>query len=154
MKDDEGYFWLMGRADDVIKVAGHRIGTAELESAFVSHPAVAEAAVIGKPDPVKGESIVAFVILKSGYQPTDELRDELKMHIRKTIGPVATPDAIFFVSSLPKTRSGKIMRRVLKAVVSGGQLGDITTLEDAASVEEAKKAVEMLRKAMEEAAKK
>jgi len=153
MKDDEGYFWLMGRADDVIKVAGHRIGTAELESAFVSHPAVAEAAVVGRPDPVKGESIVSFVILKSGYQPSDELRDELRMHIRKTIGPVATPDAIFFVSSLPKTRSGKIMRRLLKAVVSGGQLGDVTTLEDAASIEEAKKAVEMLRKAMEEARK-
>jgi len=148
MKDDEGYFWLMGRADDVIKVAGHRIGTAELESAFVSHPAVAEAAVIGKPDPVKGESIVAFLILKSGYEPSEELRKELVMWIRKAIGPVATPEAVYFVSSLPKTRSGKIMRRLLKAVVSGSQLGDITTLEDASSIEEAKRAVEMLRKAM------
>ncbi len=150
MKDDEGYLWLMGRADDVIKVAGHRIGTAELESAFVSHPAVAEAAVIGKPDPVKGETIVAFVILKSGYEPSEELRKELVMWIRKAIGPVATPEAVYFVSSLPKTRSGKIMRRLLKAVVSGSQLGDITTLEDASSIEEAKRAVEMLRKAMGE----
>jgi len=150
MKDDEGYLWLMGRADDVIKVAGHRIGTAELESAFVSHPAVAEAAVIGKPDPVKGETIVAFVILKSGYEPSEELRKELVMWIRKVIGPVATPEAVYFVSSLPKTRSGKIMRRLLKAVVSGSQLGDITTLEDASSIEEAKRAVEMLRKAMGE----
>ena len=154
MRDREGYFWLMGRADDVIKVAGHRIGTAEVESAFVSHPAVAEAAVIGKPDPVKGETIVAFVILKSGQEPSEELRNELRLHIRKTIGPVATPEAIFFVSSLPKTRSGKIMRRLLKAVVSGAQLGDVTTLEDASSIEEAKRAVEMLRKAMEEGKKK
>jgi len=150
MKDDEGYLWLMGRADDVIKVAGHRIGTAELESAFVSHTAVAEAAVIGKPDPIKGESIVAFLILKSNYSPSKELRNELKKWIRKMIGPVATPEEIFFMSSLPKTRSGKIMRRVLKAIVSGGQLGDITTLEDATSIEEAKKAVEALKEAMDE----
>jgi len=150
MKDEEGYLWLMGRADDVIKVAGHRIGTAEVESAFVSHPAVAEAAVIGKPDPVKGETIVAFIILKSGYSPSEELRKELRTWIRKVIGPVATPEAIFFVSSLPKTRSGKIMRRLLKAIVSGKQLGDITTLEDASSIEEAKRAVESLRKSMGE----
>ncbi|MCX8187327.1 MAG: acetate--CoA ligase [Nitrososphaeria archaeon] len=150
MKDDEGYFWLMGRADDVIKVAGHRIGTAELESAFVSHPAVAEAAVVGKPDPVKGEAIVAFLILKLGHQASEDLKKELVMWIRKSIGPVATPDEIYFVQSLPKTRSGKIMRRVLKAVVSGGQLGDVTTLEDASSIEEAKMAVEMLKRAMEE----
>ena len=150
MKDEDGYFWLMGRADDVIKVAGHRIGTMELESAFVSHPAVAEAAVTSKPDPVKGEAIVAFVTLKSGVEASEELRKELREWIRKVIGPVATPEAIYFVSKLPKTRSGKIMRRLLKAVVSGAALGDMTTLEDETSIEEAKKAVEILMKGMKE----
>ena len=150
MKDDEGYLWLMGRADDVIKVAGHRIGTMELESAFVDHPAVAEAAVTSKPDPVKGEAIVAFVTLRTGYEPSEELRKELRSWIRKKIGPVATPEAIYFVSKLPKTRSGKIMRRLLKAVVSGMKLGDMTTLEDASSIEEAKRAVEILMKGMKE----
>jgi acetyl-CoA synthetase len=146
MKDEDGYFWILGRADDVIKVAGHRLGTLELESAFVAHPAVAEAAVVGKPHPVKGESIVAFVVLKEGYQPSDELREELRKCIRETIGPVATPDEIFFVTKLPKTRSGKIMRRVLRAVISGKPLGDLSTLEDEASVEEVKRAVEQLKK--------
>ncbi len=150
MKDDEGYIWMLGRVDDVIKVAGHRIGTAELESAFIGHPAVAEAAAVGKPHPIKGEAIVSFIVLKSGYEPSEDLKKDLVAWIRKTIGPVATPDELYFVSTLPKTRSGKIMRRVLKAVVAGGTLGDISTLEDATSVEEAKKAVEMLRKAMEE----
>jgi acetyl-CoA synthetase len=146
MKDEDGYFWILGRADDVIKVAGHRLGTLEIESAFVAHPAVAEAAVVGKPHPVKGESIVAFVVLKEGHQPSDELREELRKWIRETIGPVATPDEIFFVTKLPKTRSGKIMRRVLRAVISGKELGDLSTLEDEASVEEVRKAVEQLKK--------
>ncbi|RLI28617.1 MAG: acetate--CoA ligase, partial [Candidatus Hecatellales archaeon] len=149
IKDEEGYFWLLGRADEVLKIAGHRIGTAELESAIVAHPAVAEAAVIGKPDPVKGETILVFAILKEGVQPSKELEAELRDYMRKTIGPVATPEAIYFVRSLPKTRSGKIMRRVIKAVALNQPLGDLSTLEDEASVEEVKKAYEEFRKAME-----
>jgi len=150
MKDEEGYIKFMGRADEVIKVAGHRIGTIELESAFIEHPAVSEAAVIGKPHEVKGETIAAFVTLREGYKPSEDLRKELRMWIRKRIGPVATPEAIYFVSKLPKTRSGKIMRRLLKAIVSGAKLGDVSTLEDASAVQEAIKAVEELKKAMGE----
>ncbi len=129
-KDADGYFWILGRNDDVLKVSGYRFGSAELESAFVEHPSVAEAAVIGKPHEVKGESIKAFVILKVGKQPTDELKTELKQLVRKLIGPIATPDEIEFVTALPKTRSGKIMRRVLKAKELGQPLGDTSTLED------------------------
>lgn len=129
-KDEDGDFWIIGRTDDVLKVSGYRFGSAELESAFVSHPAVAEAAVIGKPHPVKGESIKAFVILKVGQKPSDELKEELRQQVRKEIGPIATPDEIEFVDSLPKTRSGKIMRRVLKAKELGQPIGDISTLED------------------------
>ena len=146
MKDEDGYFWLLGRADEVLKVAGHRMGTMELESAVVEHPAVAEAAVIGKPHEIKGEGIVIFAILKQGYTPSDNLREELKEHMRKTIGPIATPDEIYFVSKLPKTRSGKIMRRVLKAVISDKPIGDVTTLEDEASVEEVKQVYEEFKK--------
>ncbi|MGQ9623847.1 MAG: acetate--CoA ligase [Candidatus Bathycorpusculaceae bacterium] len=146
MKDEDGYFWLLGRADEVLKVAGHRMGTMELESAVISHPAVAEAAVIGKPHEIKGESIVVFAILKQGYAPSEKLMEELREFMRKTIGPVATPDEIYFVSKLPKTRSGKIMRRVLRAVVSGTSIGDVTTLEDEASVEEAKQVYEEFKK--------
>lgn len=145
MRDEEGYFWLLGRADEVLKVAGHRIGTAELEDAAVSHPAVVEAAVAGKPDEVKGEVIVLFVILKEGVAPSSDLRKEIAQHLRRVIGPVATPEAVYFVESLPKTRSGKIMRRVLKAVASGQSVGDLTTLENEASVEEVKKAYESLK---------
>ncbi|MBI2051378.1 AMP-dependent synthetase, partial [Candidatus Roizmanbacteria bacterium] len=112
------------------KVSGYRFGSAELESAFVSYPAVSEAAVIGKPHEVKGESIKAFVILKLGYEPSEQLKEELKKQVRHAIGPIATPDEIEFVDSLPKTRSGKIMRRVLKAKELGQPLGDISTLED------------------------
>jgi acetyl-CoA synthetase len=146
MKDEDGYFWLLGRADEVLKVAGHRMGTMELESAVISYPAVAEAAVIGKPHEIKGESIVVFAVLKQGYDPSEKIIDELKEHMRKTIGPVATPDEVYFVSKLPKTRSGKIMRRILRAVVSGTPIGDITTLEDEASVEEAKQVYEEFKK--------
>jgi acyl-coenzyme A synthetase/AMP-(fatty) acid ligase len=127
--DEDGYYWITGRNDDVIKVAGHRLGSAELESAFVSNPKVAEAAVIGKPHEIKGESIKAFVILKQGVEPTDELKKELVQTVRKSIGPIATPDEIDFVDKLPKTRSGKIMRRVLKAQELGLPVGDISTLE-------------------------
>ncbi len=149
IKDEEGYFWLLGRADEVLKIAGHRIGTAELESAVVAHPAVAEAAVIGKPDPVKGETILVFAILREGIQPSPQLASEIRDHLRKTIGPVATPEAVYFVRSLPKTRSGKIMRRVIKAVALNTPLGDLSTLEDEASVDEVKRAYEEFKKAME-----
>ena len=128
--DEDGYFWIVGRNDDVIKVSGHRLGSAELESAFVSNPKVAEAAVIGKPHEVKGESIKAFVILKHGIVPSDDLKKELSVQVRMQIGPIATPDEIEFVEKLPKTRSGKIMRRVLKAQELGLPVGDISTLED------------------------
>lgn len=146
VKDPDGYFWLLGRADEVLKVAGHRIGTVELESALVSHPAVSEAAVMGKEDPVKGEVPVAFVTLRSGYTPSDELRTDLIKHIRTTIGPIATPDAIVMVNKLPKTRSGKIMRRLLKAVLLGAPLGDTSTLEDEASVDDIKATYEEMRR--------
>ena len=128
--DEDGYFWIVGRNDDVIKVSGHRLGSAELESAFVSNSKVAEAAVIGKPHEVKGESIKAFVILKQGIVPSDELKAELVQTVRKSIGPIATPDEIDFVEKLPKTRSGKIMRRVLKAQELGLPVGDTSTLDD------------------------
>jgi len=146
VQDPEGYLWLLGRADEVLKVAGHRIGTVELESALVSHPAVSEAAVMGKEDVVKGEVPVAFVVLRSGFSPSDELRADLVKHIRTTIGPIATPDAIIIANKLPKTRSGKIMRRLLKAVLVGAPLGDTSTLEDEASVEDIKATYEELRK--------
>jgi acetyl-CoA synthetase len=130
--DEDGYFWLMGRIDDVIKVSGHRIGTAEVESALVSHPSVAEAAVVGTPHEVKGWSIYAFVTLKVGVAKTDALKKELVSHVRKEIGPIATPDKIQFADALPKTRSGKIMRRILTKIASGDvqNLGDTSTLAD------------------------
>ncbi len=145
MRDEDGYFWLLGRADEVLNVAGHRIGTAELEDAAISHPAVAETAVASKPDEIKGEAIVLFVTLKEGELPSPTLKKEISQHLRKVIGPIATPDEIYFVESMPKTRSGKIMRRVLKAVASGQSLGDLTTLENEASVEEVKRAYEKLK---------
>lgn len=129
-KDADGYLWFMGRADDVIKVAGNRIGTAEVESALVGHPAVAEAAVIGKPHRTAGEAIKAFVILKQGQQDSKELIQSLKDHVLKELGKIAVPQEIDIVPSLPKTRSGKIMRRVLKAKELGQDVGDISTLED------------------------
>ena len=146
VKDQDGYLWLLGRADEVLKVAGHRIGTVELESALVSHPAVSEAAVMGKEDAVKGEVPVAFVTLRTGFTPSDELRADLIKHIRNTIGPIATPEAIVMVNKLPKTRSGKIMRRLLKAVIIGAPLGDTSTLEDEASVEDIKETYEEMHK--------
>ncbi len=129
-KDEDGYIRVMGRADDVMNVSGYRIGTAEVESALVSHPAIAEAAVIGKPDALKGESIKAFVILRDGFEGGDDLLKALKAHVRVELSPIAMPGEIDFVPSLPKTRSGKIMRRVLKAKELGVAPGDISTLED------------------------
>ncbi|MHB8163260.1 MAG: AMP-binding protein, partial [Methanoregula sp.] len=130
VKNEQGYIMVIGRSDDLIVVAGHNIGTAEVESALVSHKAVAEAAVIGKPDAVKGNLIKAFVILRMGHEPSDRLKNELLYHVRITLGPIAMPSEIDFVTSLPKTRSGKIMRRVLKAKEMGMDPGDISTLED------------------------
>ena len=130
-QDKDGYFWIVGRIDDVLNVAGHRIGTAEVESALVSNPKVAEAAVVGRPDDLKGQALVAFVTLKTGVRPSPSIREELRAHVAKEIGPVAKPDDIRFAEALPKTRSGKIMRRLLKQVAAGGEiLGDTTTLED------------------------
>ncbi len=146
MRDEDGYFWMLGRADEVLKIAGHRIGTAELEDAVASHQSVAEVAVISKPDEVKGEAIVLFVTLKQMASPSAKLKKEIKEHIRQAVGPIATPDEIHFVESLPKTRSGKIMRRVLKAVASGQNLGDLTTLDNEASIEEVKRAYESLNR--------
>jgi len=130
VRGKDGYIMILGRSDDIIIVAGHNIGTAEVESALVSHPAVAEAAVIGKPDAVKGNSIKAFVILRGGYSPSDKLTQDLMYHARMTLGPIAMPQEIEFVDKLPKTRSGKIMRRVLKAKELGIDPGDISTLEE------------------------
>jgi acetyl-CoA synthetase len=129
--DADGYFWIMGRVDDVINVAGHRLGTMEVESALVSHPLVAEAAVVGRPDEMKGQALVAFVTLQAGREAGDSLRAELKEHVVKEIGAIARPDEIRFTDALPKTRSGKIMRRLLRDIAAGKEtLGDTTTLED------------------------
>ncbi len=139
-RDAGGYYLIMGRVDDVLNVSGHRLGTMEVESALVSHPAVAESAVVGKPDPIKGESIVAFVTLKAGQTSSDKLRDELKAHVTRAIGAIARPDEIRFTDSLPKTRSGKIMRRLLRQIAAGETdiKGDTSTLEDRSVVEKLK----------------
>jgi acetyl-CoA synthetase len=130
-RDKQGNFWIVGRIDDVLNVAGHRIGTAEVESALVSHAAVAEAAVVGRPDEIKGQAVVCFVTVKGGVKATTDLAAALKKHVRTAIGPVATPDDIRFAEALPKTRSGKIMRRLLKQIAGGQAVtGDTTTLED------------------------
>ena len=130
-QDEDGYFWIVGRIDDVLNVAGHRIGTAEVESALVSNQKVAEAAVVGRPDALKGQALVAFVTLKSGIKAEAGLSEELRNHVAKEIGAVAKPDDIRFAEALPKTRSGKIMRRLLKQVAAGVEIkGDTTTLED------------------------
>ncbi len=135
--DEDGDYWLMGRIDDVVNVSGHRIGTAEVESALVSHGKVAEAAVTPVPHEIKGQGLYAFVTLVKGVEETDELKKELVMHVRKEIGPIATPEAIQFAPALPKTRSGKIMRRILRKIAEKNtdNLGDITTLADPSVVE-------------------
>ena len=151
MKDSDGYFWLLGRADDILKVAGHRIGTAELESSLVSHIDVAEAAVCGIPDEIKGEVIVAFVVTKQKIKKSvDALRVELRETVRNGIGPIATPQQIYFVAKLPKTRSGKIMRRVLKAIASNENIGDVSTLEDSTAVKDVQHAFTELERTVKE----
>jgi len=145
IKDKDGYFWLLGRADDVLKIAGHRLGTAELESGFVSHKSVAEAAVCGIPHDVKGEAIIAFLVLKEGVTPNENLKNEIVSHIRNVVGPIATPDQLYFVTKLPKTRSGKIMRRLLKSIAKGDEVGDVSTLENEAAVSEVQAAFEELK---------
>ncbi len=130
-QDEDGYFWIMGRIDDVLNVSGHRLSTIEIESALVSHPAVAEAAAVGRPHDIKGEAVCVFVTLGGGFDPSDALKQELKNHVRKEIGALAVPDDIRFTTSLPKTRSGKIMRRLLRDIAAGREtVGDTTTLED------------------------
>ncbi|MGC8694906.1 MAG: acetate--CoA ligase [Conexivisphaera sp.] len=140
VRDEEGYFWLLGRADEVLKVAGHRLGTIEMEDALLKHPAVAESLVIGMPDPTKGEVPVAAVVLKPGYKPSEELKQELIKVVRDNIGAIATPETVLFVPKVPKTRSGKIMRRLLRDILLNRQLGDATTLEDPSAVEALKAA--------------
>jgi acetyl-CoA synthetase len=146
--DEDGYFWFSGRADEIIKIAGHRIGTVEVETAFLRHPAVAEAGCTGRPDELRGEVISAFVVLKAGNEPSEELEAELLATVRKELGPVAVIADCNFVSMLPKTRSGKIMRRVFKAVVLGKDIGDVSTIEDEGSVEDAREAWALMVKEM------
>ena len=129
-RDDEGYYWLLGRVDDVMNVSGHRISTTEVESALVSHPAVAEAAVVGRTDPITGQAIFSYVILRSGVDASDELASELREHVGEVIGKLARPKQIMFTPDLPKTRSGKIMRRLLRDIAEQRVLGDVTTLAD------------------------
>jgi acetyl-CoA synthetase len=143
--DEDGYFWFSGRADEVMNIAGHRIGTIEVESACLKHPVVAECAVVGRPDELRGEVISAFVLLKLGQTGSAELRKRLIDTVRHELGPVAVIGELNFVAKLPKTRSGKLMRRVLKAVVLERDPGDITTIEDEGSVEEARAAWEEMR---------
>ena len=135
-EDTHGYIWVLGRVDDVLNVAGHRIGTSEVESALVEHESVAEAAVVARPHEVKGEAIVAFVTLREGFSPSDELMGELGQHVRTKIGAIARPEAILFTAELPKTRSGKIMRRLLRDIAEGRALGDTTTLADPSVVQQ------------------
>jgi acetyl-CoA synthetase len=137
-RDADGYYWITGRVDDVINVSGHRMGTAEVESALVAHPKVAEAAVVGYPHNIKGQGIYAYVTLKTGIQATEELRKELVQHVRTLIGPIASPDLIQWAPGLPKTRSGKIMRRILRKIAEDdfGALGDTSTLADPAVVDD------------------
>jgi acetyl-CoA synthetase len=131
-RDEDGYYWITGRVDDVLNVSGHRMGTAEVESAMVAHPAVAEAAVVGYPHEIKGQGIYVYVTTVAGVEPTEELRQELRQWVRKEIGPIASPDLIQWAPGLPKTRSGKIMRRILRKIAANDyeNLGDTSTLAD------------------------
>src|SRR6202012_1203667 len=137
-RDEDGYYWITGRVDDVLNVSGHRIGTAEIESALVAHPKVSEAAVVGYPHAIKGQGIYSYVTLMSGVEPSDGLRKELVAWVRKDIGPIASPDLIQFAPGLPKTRSGKIMRRILRKIAEDEpkSLGDTSTLADPAVVDD------------------
>jgi len=140
MKDKDGYIWFLGRVDEVIKISAHRIGTIEIESALLHHPSVAEAAVVGRPDELRGETACAFVVLKGNNQGSEELKQILRELVRKTLGPIAVVSEIHFVTKLPKTRSGKIMRRLIKAIIAHKPLGDYSTIEDETSIEELSKA--------------
>ncbi len=140
MKDEDGYIWFLGRVDEVIKISSHRIGTIEIESALLQDPNVAETAVVGRPDPLRGETACAFVVLKESSKATDDLKQALRSLVRKTLGPIVVISDIYFVNKLPKTRSGKIMRRLIKAIISNKPLGDYSTIEDESSIEELKKA--------------
>jgi acetyl-CoA synthetase len=137
-RDGDGYYWITGRVDDVINVSGHRMGTAEVESALVAHESVSEAAVVGYPHDIKGQGIYAYVTLMAGKTPSDAIRKELVAHVRKEIGPIASPDIIQFAPGLPKTRSGKIMRRILRKIAESefGSLGDTSTLADPSVVDD------------------
>jgi acetyl-CoA synthetase len=146
--DKDGYLWMLGRADDVLKVAGHRLGTAELESGLVSHRAVAESAVCGIQHDLKGEAIIAFVVLRDGYLSSETLKNDIIQHIRNVIGPIASPEQLYFVTRLPKTRSGKIMRRLLKAIAKGDKIGDVSTLENEAAVSEVQAAFEEVKQSI------
>jgi acetyl-CoA synthetase len=146
IRDTDGYFHVLGRADETLKIAGHRLGSLEIENAAVSHEAIAEAAAVGVPDPIKGEALVVFAVTMEGVQASPALRQEVIQHIRVALGAIVTPETVYFVSSLPKTRSGKIMRRVLRAVASDQPPGDVSTLEDEASVHEATEAYERLKR--------
>jgi acetyl-CoA synthetase len=141
-RDKDGYLWLLGRIDDVMNISGHRVSTMEVESALVDHPAVAEAAVIGRSHDIKGQAIAAFVTIKSGVDQKDGLKDEIKAHVAKKIGALARPDDVIYAAELPKTRSGKIMRRLLRDVAEGRALGDTTTLADPAVVADLKQKYE------------
>lgn len=140
VRDEDGYVWFLGRVDEVIKISAHRIGTIEIESALLQNPGVAETAVVGKPDALRGETACAFVVLKSGMDPTDDLKKVLKDSVRKTLGPIVVISDIHFVTKLPKTRSGKIMRRLIRAIITGKPLGDFSTIEDETSIQELQRA--------------
>jgi len=141
LKDEDGYIWFLGRVDEVIKISAHRIGTIEIESALLQHPTVAETAVVGRPDQLRGETACAFVVLKSGIEPTDDLKQALRESVRKTMGPIVIISEIHFVSKLPKTRSGKIMRRLIRSILMNKPLGDFSTIEDESAIEELTKTV-------------
>ncbi|MFQ6112109.1 MAG: acyl-CoA synthetase, partial [Nitrospinota bacterium] len=143
--DRDGYIWFVGRSDEVMKISDHRIGTIEIENALISHPAVVEAGVSGVPDELRGEVACSFVVLRAGHEPTEELKKELIGHVRNTMGPVAVIRDIEFVNMLPKTRSGKIMRRVMKGLWLGKELGDLSTIEEEASVDEIKEAIKKMK---------
>jgi propionyl-CoA synthetase len=142
IQDKDGYFWMLGRSDEVINIAGHRLGTREVEEVISSHPHVAEASAIGVADELKGEAIASFVVLKNEFKASKEEEDSIKRLVREKIGAIALPREVRFVRALPKTRSGKVMRRVLKALTEGKQLGDLSTIEDGTSVDEIKSAIE------------
>lgn len=141
-KDEDGYIWFVGRVDEVIKIAAHRIGTIEIESALLNHPSVVEAAVVGKPDPLRGEVAAAFVVLRANVEPSEELKQELREQVKRILGPIVIVEHISFVNKLPKTRSGKIMRRLIKAAITAQPLGDYSTIEDPTAIEEIRKAIE------------